>query len=153
MRPGIVIAEFGAGTGSITKELMKKLPEGSTLLVFENNRILAAKLREDLDAYDGSGNVILIEDDAANLVKHLDRLGLSQVDYVVSGLPIGNFDHRARQKIFDAIYSGMKNDGVYIQFQYLLASWLHVREVFNARIIGYEIRNIPPAFVYECRKR
>lgn len=157
MKPGMTIVEFGAGTGSITKELIPKLPEGAIFLVFENNKVLVEKLRDDLvpyiEATKSHSKVILIEDDAANLRAHLDRLGLPLADYVISGLPIGNFKRHERQKIFDAINEGMKEDGTYVQFQYLLASWLHVRKVFNAKVIGFEVRNVPPAFVYVCKKK
>ncbi|MEI6304700.1 MAG: hypothetical protein WCP09_01635 [Candidatus Taylorbacteria bacterium] len=157
MKPGMIIVEFGAGTGSITKELIPRLRYGATFLVFENNKVLAEKLRDDLvpyiEATKSHSKVILIEDDAANLRAHLDRLGLPLADYVISGLPIGNFKRHERQKIFDAINEGMKEDGIYVQFQYLLASFLHVRRVFDAKVIGYEVRNVPPAFVYVCKKK
>ena len=157
MKSGIVIVEFGAGTGSITKELVPILPEEATFLIFENNKILAKQLRNDLSAHLNNRNlkrkIIIIEDDAAKLPYHLERLSLPLADYVISGLPIGNFKRHERQKIFDAINEGMKEDGTYVQFQYLLASFLHVRRIFDAKIIGYEVRNVPPAFVYVCKKK
>ena len=153
MRPGLVIVEFGAGTGSITKELIPLLAKDTKFLAFENNKVLAKQLREDLNHHIKNERVIIIEDNAENLKLHLGRLGLPLAHYVISGLPIGNFTHEERENIFDAIKEGMREDGSYIQFQYLLASWLHVRRVFKAKIIGYEIKNVPPAFVYECKKR
>ena len=129
------------------------MPEASKLVVFENNTALARLLRNALREHINDGRVILIEDDAVNLPLHLERLDISQADYVISGLPLGSFDKVLRQKIFDAIKVGMKDDGVYVQFQYLLASFAHVRKEFDAKIIGFELRNIPPAFIYRCTKK
>ncbi len=148
-----VIVELGAGTGSFTKEIIAAMPEGAILVTFENNEALAAKLRDDLALLTGPKKVILIEDDAENLSLHLERLGTGKAHYVISGLPIGNFNRAQRQRIFDAIKAGMRDDGIYMQFQYLLASWRHVRSEFDAEIIGYEVRNIPPAFMYKCTKK
>ncbi|MEI8328272.1 MAG: rRNA adenine N-6-methyltransferase family protein [Candidatus Taylorbacteria bacterium] len=153
IRPDTVIVELGAGTGIFTKEIMGRLPAGAKLIAFENNKALAEKLRVDFHDDLASGGLILVEDDAAALGDHLRRLNIPQAHYIVSGLPIGNFSRTERQKIFDAIYAGMRDDGIYVQFQYLLASWLHARKVFRAKIIGFELRNIPPAFVYSCRKK
>ncbi len=149
----MTIVELGAGTGIITKQILSKFPEDCRLIVFENNKNLAKRLRQDLQTNIRRGRVVLIEDDAAKLPLHLKRLNIEPVHYIVSGLPIGNFDHAGRQRLFRAITEGMRGDGIYIQFQYLLTSWLHVRKVFRAKIIGFELRNLPPAFVYYCRKK
>ncbi len=153
MIPGVVVVELGAGTGVFTKEIILRLRERSRLIVFENNRALAELLRNQLKANIDEGRVVLIEDDAVNFPLHLNRLNIPQADYDISGLPLGNFNKTLRQKIFSAIRTGMKDYGVYVQFQYLLASFAHVRREFDAKIIGFEPRNIPPAFIYECKKK
>jgi phospholipid N-methyltransferase len=153
MVPGVVIVELGAGTGIFTKEIIARLPKESKLVVFENNTALARLLRDELRASVDKGRVVLIEDDAVNFPEHLNRLNIPKAHYVISGLPLANFDHKLRQKLFNAINAGMTDDGVYVQFQYLLASWSHVRKEFDAKIIGFEVRNLPPAFIYSCRKR
>jgi phospholipid N-methyltransferase len=51
-----------------------------------------------------------------------------------------------------AIKDGLHGDGLYLQFQYLPISLAHIKQVFKAKVIGFELRNFPPAFLYECRK-
>lgn len=46
----------------------------------------------------------------------------------------------------------LNDDGLFIQFEYFLAGIKSVREFFSRIDINYEIFNIPPAFVMECKK-
>lgn len=148
-RENICVAELGAGTGAITKRIISRLPKNSRLLVFEINPILANYLRKTVH----DPRVTVVEEDAANLRHILKRLNINSVDCVISGLPLGNFSRFECARIFQAINESLGVNGVYVQFQYFLASWPHIRKSFRAKIVGYEIRNFPPAFLYRCIKR
>ena len=149
MRKNIVIVELGAGTGAFTSEIVRRLPKDGKLLVFEINKKQADFLR----ALIADSRVEIIEDDAKNISFHLKRLNLIKADYVISGLPLGNFSKIKKIEILKAIVDNLKDDGIYIQFQYFLQSLLFITKYFNIKILCYELRNIPPAFVYECRKK
>lgn len=149
MKKGIVVVELGAGTGSFTRCLQDDLPQDGRLLVFEINEVQASYLRKKFV----DRRVTIIADDAKNLSKHLARLSLDKADYIVSGLPLADFRKQERQTILTEIFRSLKDSGTYIQFQYLLGSILHIKKLFKVRIVGFEVRNIPPAFLYECRKR
>jgi phospholipid N-methyltransferase len=149
MKKGVVIVELGAGTGSFTKEILKRLPSDGKLVVLELNPILASHLKARIV----DPRVIIVEGDAGKLGSYLKSFGYDRVDYIISGLPIGNFRRVVRERILSEINNNLSDTGRYIQFQYFLASWRHVRSVFDAKIIAYEVRNVPPAFVYECKKR
>jgi phosphatidylethanolamine/phosphatidyl-N-methylethanolamine N-methyltransferase len=149
MKDGVSIIELGAGTGAFTKKIISRLPEKSKLLVFEINPKLAEHLRQTIK----DKRVIIIKDDAENLGMHLAVNGLEKVDYVVSGLPLANLSHAKRQAILKVIEKYLSDEGVYMQFQYFLVSWSHIRKIFKAKIVGYEYRNFPPAFLYKCQKK
>jgi phospholipid N-methyltransferase len=149
MKEDILIVELGAGTGAFTKQILSRLPATGMILAFEINHQLAEHLRMTiLDR-----RFTVIEDDATLIGEYLSRLSPRRADCIVSGLPLGDFTRAKRQRLLSAIRTSLDDDGLYIQFQYLLASLLHIRTMFDARIVGYELRNIPPAFLYECRKR
>ncbi len=148
MKKGVVIVELGAGTGAFTQDILRRLPSDGVLIVVELNPKLAAHLKKRFV----DSRMIIIEGDATKLGSYLEKLDHVHVDYVVSGLPIGNFRSSIREKIFSEIYAHLSDTGRYIQFQYFLASLRHIRKFFDARIIAYEVRNVPPAFVYECKK-
>ena len=149
VRDACVVVELGAGTGVFTKAILKRLPMNGKLVAFEVNHTLADFMKKKID----DDRLIVIEDDASRLVAHLRRLSLPLADCVVSGLPLGEFPRKKRQELLSAIRDGLRDDGVYLQFQYAPLSLRHIREMFDAKIVGFELRNIPPAFLYECRKK
>ena len=148
MKEKMLIVELGAGTGVFTEIILAKMPKNGILLAFETNHILAEHLRRNLN----DPRLIIIEDDAAKLAKHLSEKALPLADCVVSGLPFGDFSRTKRQQLLSAIREGLHENGKYLQFQYLPLSLAHIKEMFKAKVIGYELRNFPPAFLYECRK-
>ena len=149
MKNGVFIVELGAGTGAFTDMIVSRLPEDSRLVVLEINPAMAAHLRDRIT----DPRVSIIEGDAAQLSRHLERLSLGTPDYIISGIPLGNFSRSTRQAILAAINQVMDERSLYIQFQYFLASLKHIRSIFDAKILSYEYRNMPPAFVYGCRKK
>jgi phospholipid N-methyltransferase len=149
MRKGVVIVELGAGTGVFTRNLLERLPSDGRLIVFEINHVLAEYLRRTIN----DPRVLIIEDDAVKLPELLNEKIGSKADYVVSGLPLGDFGYVKRQELLLAIKESLSDRGQYIQFQYFLASLMHIKKLFKVKIIGYEIRNVPPAFLYSCIKK
>lgn len=148
IKKGLTIVELGAGTGAFTYELLKSIPTDGRLIVLELNPRFVAHLKNKFH----DSRVTVIEGDARELSIHLLRLNIDNVDYIISGLPIGNFKHSVRQEILSEIHSNLSEDGLYVQFQYFLASLRHIKTLFDVKIVAYEVRNIPPAFVYECRR-
>ncbi len=150
MRKNIRIAELGAGTGSVTRLLAKKLPLNGKLFVFEINAHFAELLRQE---FTGDDRIIISESNAIHFGQALKDMGCQTVDYVISGLPLSNFNRRSRELVLAGIEGILPPEGKYIQFQYFLANWLEIRKHFRSRIVGYEMRNFPPAFLYVCEKK
>lgn len=146
---GMVVVELGAGTGVFTKEIISQLSANGTLVVIEINHKLIEYLKETAT----DKRVIIIEGSAENLSEHLKKLNLKKADYIISGIPFGNLSYKTVHKILTEINYSLSDNGVYIQFQYLLTDWLHIRKIFKTIIAGYELRNFPPAFLYHCRKK
>lgn len=130
------VVEFGAGTGPVTREILKRLPENGRLSCFEINRELCRSLNRI-----GDPRLYVINDDAANCERYVE-----QADCVVSGLPLTLFDGRAREEIL-AIAS---RAGRYIQLQYTPAISKDVRRHFDEVRLKFVPLNFPPAFVYVC---
>ncbi len=149
MSDGVCIVELGAGTGAFTEMIISRLPERSRLVVLEINPAMAKHLRERIT----DSRVIIIEGNATDLSFHLAQNGLEKPDYIISGLPLGNFSHALRESILVAIHESLSDRGLYIQFQYFLASLKHIRSMFDTKVLSYEYRNLPPAFVYGCKKK
>jgi len=149
MIDGVFIVELGAGTGAFTRMIISRMPENARLIVFEINPIMVGHLRQHII----DQRVTIIDDDAVKMREYLKRFGRRQPDYIISGIPIGNYSKSARDTLLTTIHDSMGEHSLFLQFQYLLASLVPIKKVFDARIVSYEYRNIPPAFIYGCRKK
>src|SRR6476661_3302489 len=83
-----VLVELGAGTGPITKVLAERARPDCKVIVIERDHDFAEILRE---RYSKLSNFDVIEGDCRDLAKLLADRGITQVDHIVSGLPVPSF--------------------------------------------------------------
>jgi phospholipid N-methyltransferase len=139
------MAELGAGTGVFTRAIHQlSLPE-TQVIVFENDADMRAHLREAFPTFHHRS-------DALELTRAVWELGLSGLDCIVSGLPFGAFSQDLRSRIMERIVDALKPEGVFIQFQYSLQMLPELCQRFAHVQVGFVPLNMPPAFVYVCRK-
>ncbi|MDD9890651.1 MAG: hypothetical protein OXU30_09955 [Gammaproteobacteria bacterium] len=89
---------------------------------------------------------------ASSLRQILDELGIDKVDYVVSSLPLALIDHDIVESILVEVDSNLKEGGRFLQYQYSLANYSDMKPFFRDVKLKFTLRNMPPAFVYECTK-
>ncbi|MGE5700992.1 MAG: class I SAM-dependent methyltransferase [Clostridia bacterium] len=140
-----VIVELGPGTGVFTKDILKKKRSNSTFFVIERD----GKFQEILR---GRFPGLLIKDEAQYLGQYLREQGLSKVDAVVSSLPFANFPEELRSEILQTIVDTLSPDGVFVTYQYSLQLKPELELLFEQVKVGFTPFNIPPAFIYTCRK-
>lgn len=145
---GPIVVELGPGTGVVTKEILKVLPSNGTLICIESNAVFTDHLKRNIC----DERVTIYEGDASMLNDFLKKKGIQKVNCVISGLPLGNFKKNLKRNILEKISDCLENDGVFMQFEYLLAGMAAVKEVFPLVSLEYEFLNIPPAFVMKCKK-
>jgi phospholipid N-methyltransferase len=133
------VVEFGAGTGSVTAEILKQLPENGRLTCFEIN----PNFCKHLEAIDDS-RLRVINDDAKNCEQYVENL-----DCVVSGLPLALFGDSKKDTIL-AITSKSKR---YIQLQYTPLLGKRMKQYFPEVKLKFVPQNFPPAFVYVCESQ
>lgn len=139
-----VAVEFGAGSGAITREVLKQLPTSARLIAFEINQNACEKLR----AIDDS-RLTVVNDRAENAARYLNG---KKADCVLSGVPIANlYSHHEFYGFLHAAQKNLKLGGLFVQFQYFLVSYPRIRRSFRQVKIHFSLLNIPPAFIYICR--
>ena len=141
------IVELGAGNGCITKTLLRFMQPGAQLFSFDTNE----RFCEDLRSL-GDERLRVINDSAEHISLYLSKFKIKQADYIVSGLPLASLPGHIGENIIDEVYAALKPGGLYIQFQYSLKSYRKFKERFAQVKLGFTPLNIPPAFVYICRK-
>lgn len=144
-----VLVELGAGTGPITKVLAEKARPDCRVVVLERDPDFARILRERFRGY---SNFDVVEGDVRDLTSILERLGISQVDAVISGLPVPSFPKDLQRDLFRAIKKILVPDGTYNQITEM--PWIYLRfyrKFFQDVQFAFEPRNFPPAGAYFCR--
>ena len=76
---------------------------------------------------------------------------MDKVDYVVSGIPLGNLGREQTLALIDKISRSLRAGGMYIQFQYSLMDRQKIRERFSSLRTVPVFLNLPPAVVYYAR--
>ncbi|MDR1875286.1 MAG: methyltransferase [Synergistaceae bacterium] len=137
------IAELGAGTGVFTRVLVQKMPEEGRLMVFEIDPALKAMIEKEHEGLSVYG-------DACELPKIMETLEVSRLDCIISSLPFAVLPPRMTAAILDAIDASLKPDGKLIAYQYSRHMKSYFEKRFESVKISFVLRNLPPAFVYEC---
>lgn len=143
-----VIVELGPGSGVFTRRLAEEMLPDAHLLVFELNTDFYEQLNQEFT----DERVHIIHDSAENIGKHLEQLGLKEADAVVSSLPLANFPDWLKIKILSESHRVLRQNGLYIQFQYSLNAKKAIKSFFGKIDITFTPANFPPAFVYTCHK-
>lgn len=147
------VVELGPGTGVFTSAIIPFLAPGAELLCLEINpdlaRLVAARFPR----------ARVVNDSAENLCSHLERP--EGVDCVVSGLPWVILSATTQRRLLDPVVRALRPGGQFVTFAYSHAAWLpsgrRFRALLDAEFTEVDVsphvwRNLPPAFVYRCRK-
>jgi len=143
-----VVVELGAGDGVVTKHILKALRPDAKLLVFEVNAQFCNKIREIKD-----DRMIVIEDSAENIENHLHKLGLQQVDHIISAIPFVSLPVELCYSIVRTCKKILPQKGLFVQIHYSLVMKKVYKSVFGNIDVRFVPLNFPPAFVLVCEKR
>ena len=147
-----VIVEFGPGEGCHTREMLRRMDANSLLLLFELDSELAAHLRRH---FRGDKRVTVLHADADDLPQALASRGLTQCDYIVSGIPFSLLDPEKKRRLLRATYDSLAphDDAAFIIYQ--VTNELKARghcDHFPRVETQYCLVNIPPMFVTKFYK-
>jgi phosphatidylethanolamine/phosphatidyl-N-methylethanolamine N-methyltransferase len=146
------VIELGAGNGALTLRLAARCPE-ARILACEINPALAQATRENLRNAGINGRVRVVSDSAEHMLSERVRRGLEKVDYVLSGIPLGNLGRERVGALLDKISGVLGENGIFIQFQYSLMDQRRIRARFPVLRTLPVLLNVPPAVVYYARRR
>lgn len=151
-----VIVEYGPGTGVFTKKILESIDlETTTFFALEANEKLQIASQAKIS------EIPIYKASAAEVGRYLERHGHAHADAIVSGLPWAAFSEDLQDEILDATLASLAEGGTFATFAYLhgllIASGQRFREKLKAHFSVVETspivwKNVPPAFVYWCRK-
>ena len=140
------IVEFGPGTGTITHEILNRMPDNAVLLVFEINKEFCEQLKKEI----ADPRMKIITDTAENLEDYLFKNNINKVDYVVSSLPFFMIPNSVVKNILNVVKKVLKPAGAFIQYQYSLNMYRKLKNTFKNVDLNFTPMNFPPAFVFTC---
>ena len=143
-----VIAEYGAGEGVHTREIVRKMRHDSQLLVFELDAAFCRDLRRQ---FANDARVHVINHDAARLSEAMQQRGIAQCDYIVSGIPFSILAKDKKQALLRQTYEALAADGAFIIYQVTNELRQHATDFAHAES-EYFLANIPPMFITVFRK-
>lgn len=150
-----VVVELGSGTGPITKKILERLNKDALFFVMEINPLFVKKTRERFP------EVLVYEDSAINLSKVLRQHTTQQCDFIFSGLPWQAFKKDDQLALLQEVVAALKPGGLFFTFAYIHGALIPMGRRFRALLDEHfsEVKktpivwkNLPPAFVYCCRK-
>ena len=148
-KEGLVLLEYGPGTGPFTSEMVKYLKPTDQLIIIELNSKFTFDLKEKFKKY---RNVKIYEDCVANTKKILDKEGVKEVDYIISGIPFSSLPKDVTQDILINTKSIMSNTTLFLTFQYSKFKKSTFEKYFKIIDIKFVLQNIPSAYVFSMHK-
>ncbi|WP_417265389.1 class I SAM-dependent methyltransferase [Brumimicrobium sp.] len=145
-----IIVEYGPGTGVFTRRIIEEMKPDAMLYVFELHEPFFLKLQKE---FENDERVKIIFDSAVEVRKYLEKDNHESADVILSSLPLTNFDQKLTMRILKSAEMALKSGGNYIQFQYSLNARKLLMKIFNTIDIQFTVNNLPPAFVYTCKKK
>ncbi|WNR43339.1 class I SAM-dependent methyltransferase [Paenibacillus roseipurpureus] len=140
------VAELGSGTGAITSWISSYVYPETNVFLFEKEGQMRSQLQRKYAGF-------ACHSDACQLTTTISRYAIDQLDCIISGLPFFNFERNLRETLMKQIKQALKPDGHFVAFQYSLQMKTHFMKYFDIEKISFVPFNVPPAFVYVCRKR
>ena len=150
-----VVLELGPGTGVFTRAILDRLRPQARFLAIELNAVFVTELRQQF------AEVEICHDNVGNLEAICAHAGITEVDAILSGLPWASFPADLQDRCLHAITRVLRPGGQFCTFAYLqglcLPAGRRFRRLLGQHFSGVERsatvwRNLPPAFVYRCRR-
>jgi phospholipid N-methyltransferase len=141
------IVELGPGNGCVTRALLQRMHEDCVLICLEVNNDFVAQL----NSY-GDTRLRVYNACASSIRQILDTLSIDTVDHIVSSLPLALMDDDVVAAVVVSAEANLAQGGRFLQYQYSLRNYADLKPVFERVKLRFTLRNMPPAFIYECFK-
>jgi phosphatidylethanolamine/phosphatidyl-N-methylethanolamine N-methyltransferase len=143
-----VVVEYGPADGVITRDLLKAMRPDARLFAVEfNEKMHAALIGKVKDP-----RLTAIRGDVRRIDKLLAEQGVTAVDRIVSCVPFALFTGRERHEILTKTSDLLAPGGRFVAFGYTTHLIPMLGDYFSDVDIQFEVRNIPPSFVFTALK-
>ncbi|MBI4055990.1 MAG: methyltransferase domain-containing protein [Elusimicrobia bacterium] len=138
-----LVVEYGAAEGVLTKEVLKLLPSQALLLAIEKSPILYETLTQLKHP-----NLKAVCGDVLEIDKLLKQEATQEADCIVSGIPFSFLKPEEREELLKKTTHHLKPSGRFVAYQCTTHLIPLLKKHFRKVQVEFEIRNIPPHFVF-----
>ncbi|MBI4424149.1 MAG: hypothetical protein HY554_10505 [Elusimicrobia bacterium] len=138
-----IVVEYGAAEGVMTRPLLAKLPADGKLVAVELNGGFAAKLKQLEDP-----RLVVIQGSVTDIDALVAPLGLPPADAIISGIPFSFLSPLERHQLLHKTVDLLKPGGRFVAYQVTTHLIPLMKYHFREVEIDYEVRNLPPHFVF-----
>jgi phospholipid N-methyltransferase len=143
-----VVVEYGPADGVITRDLLKAMRPDARLFAVEFNEKMHAALLEKVK----DPRLTAIRGDVRKIDALLASHGVTAVDRIVSCVPFALFTGRERHEILTKTSDLLAPGGRFVAFGYTTHLIPMLGDYFSDVDIQFEVRNIPPSFIFTALK-
>ena len=143
-----VIAEYGPGEGVHSREIARRMASNSQLLLFELDPAFSRDLERQ---FADDPRVHVLNQDAATLPQEMQRRGIAQCDYILSGIPFSILHIDKKRRLLQKTYDALAPGGSFIIYQVTNELKQHAT-IFDQAESEYFLQNIPPMFITVFQK-
>jgi phospholipid N-methyltransferase len=142
-----VVVEYGPADGVITQPILDHLPKDAMLIAIERNAEFFNRLKliKDPRFHPVFGDVRDIE-------QHLHRFGVEKADRIVSGIPFSYLTEEERLVLLTSTHGRLGAEGRFVAYQVTTHLIPLLKRYFRDVDTEFEIRNVPPHFVFTAYK-
>jgi phospholipid N-methyltransferase len=141
-----VIVEYGPGVGNITAEILARMQPDALLIAIETNAEFVRFLRASFP----DKRLCVMEGSAESVDEILHRLGHTQADYIISGIPLGTFSADLRDRILRKTSGALAPGGSFLVYQFTTRALPDLQRIFHYVKRKFEPLNILPAHLFFC---
>jgi len=141
-----VIVEYGPGVGTFTGEILRRMHKDAHLVAIETNQSFVRFLPTSLP----DPRLHVVHDSAARVQSVLQRLGLPQANYIISGIPLGSMPEPERADIVAQSRAALEPGGAFLVYQFTSRVLPVLQRTFSDVRRSFERRNLPPAQLFVC---
>jgi phospholipid N-methyltransferase len=142
-----IVVEYGAAEGVITREILSKLGPDARLIALEFNEKLFAELKHIKDP-----RLTAFCGDVREIEKFLADVPKGSVDAITSGIPFAFLRGRERHELLTKTSDWLKPGGRFVPYQVTTHLIPLLEDYFSKVKTEFEIRNLPPHFVFTAYK-
>ena len=142
-----VVVEYGAAEGVITHRILERLGPEGTLLAVELSADFAKVLQGLRDP-----RLRARQGDVTRIDEILAAEGVRQADVIVSGIPFSMLNSRQRHELLLKTEAALRPGVRFVAYQVTTHLIPLLKEYFRKVETEFEVRNLPPHFVFTAHK-